>query len=240
MKIPILYEDKDIVVINKPAGLTVHPDGKNKDKTLVDWVVKQYPKSANVGEPLILKDGTIIKRPGVVHRLDKETSGVLLLAKTQPSFDFYKEKFRNREMRKVYHTFVFGEINEDEGKIDRAIGRSNKDFRRYSAQRGARGELRDALTEYNVLYHGKGYSFVSAMPRTGRTHQIRVHFKAINYPIIGDSLYAPSHKKDLGFKRVALHSFALSFEDRKGKEIVVKAPDPEDFKLAAKKIGLLK
>ena len=240
MKIVVLYEDKDIVVINKPAGLTVHPDGKTKEKTLVDWFAKKYPRSLKVGEPLVLTDGTVIERPGVVHRLDKETSGVLLMAKTQPAFEFYKNKFKNREMRKVYHAFVYGEVKEDEGKIDRPIGRSNKDFRRYSAQRGSRGERRDALTEYNVLFRGKGYSFISAMPRTGRTHQIRVHLMAINHPIVGDALYAPKHKKALGFDRVALHSYALSFEDRNGKEIVVKAPDPEDFKNAAKKIGLIK
>ena len=255
MKIPVLYEDKDIVVINKPTGLIVHPDGKKKtrcntgqpkcsetdrEKTLVDWIVKNYPRIKNVGEPLILADGTEIARPGIVHRLDKETSGVLLIAKTQPAFEFYKNKFRNREMKKVYHAFVWGEIKNDDGKIDRAIGRSNKDFRRYSAQRGARGELREAITEYNVLFRGKGYSFISAMPRTGRTHQIRVHLMAINHPIIGDSLYSPKHKKALGFDRVALHSFALGFQDRNGKDIIVKAPDPDDFKIAAKKIGLIK
>ena len=240
MKIPVLYEDKDIIIINKPVGLMVHGDGKTKEKTLVDWILKNYPKTKNVGEPIELPNGDLIPRPGIVHRLDKETSGVLLIAKTQPAFDFYKSKFQNREMKKIYHTFVFGEMKLDEGKIDRPIGRSSKDFRRYSAQRGSRGERREALTEYFVIFKGKRYSFVSALPKTGRTHQIRVHFMAINYPIIGDSLYAPTHKRDLGFKRVALHAYALSFTNRTGEEITVKASDPDDFKVAAKKIGMIK
>ncbi|MFZ2038952.1 MAG: RluA family pseudouridine synthase [Minisyncoccia bacterium] len=252
MKIPILYEDKDIAIINKPAGLMVHPDGKSKparpndsghsggEKTLVDWVLQKFPATKKVGEPITLTDGTVIIRPGIVHRLDKETSGVMIVAKTKAGFEFYKDKFQNREMKKVYHAFVWGEVKEDDGKINRPIGRSSTDFRLYSAQRGARGEIREALTEYNVLFRGKGYSFVSAMPRTGRTHQIRVHFKAVNHPIIGDALYAPKYRKALGFKRVALHSYAINFIDRQGKEITVKAPDPEDFKIAAKKIGLIK
>jgi 23S rRNA pseudouridine1911/1915/1917 synthase len=240
MNIPILYEDKDIIIINKPAGLTTHADGKTEEYTVAEWFAENFPASKKVGEPLLLADGTEILRPGIVHRLDKETSGVMLLAKTKPAFEFYKNKFKNREMKKIYHAFLWGELKEDEGKIDRPIGRSNKDFRRYSAQRGARGEVRNALTEYNVIYRGKGYSFVSALPKTGRTHQIRVHFMAINHPIIGDALYAPKYKKDLGFKRVALHAYALNFFDRKEKEITVKAPDPEDFKVAAKKIGLIK
>lgn len=239
MEIPIVYEDKNILIINKPAGLVVHPDGKTEEYTLVDWLLENYPKIKNVGEPLVLSDGTEIPRPGIVHRLDRETSGILLITKNQKAFDFYKNKFKNRDMKKIYHAFVYGEIEEDEGKIDRPIGRSNKDFRRYSAQRGARGEMREALTEYRVLHRGKGFSFVSITLKTGRTHQIRVHFLAINHPVVGDSLYAPKIKKALGFKRVALHSYALSFTDQTGEERVVKAPDPEDFKSAAKKIGLI-
>jgi len=240
MKLPVLYEDKDVVVVNKPAGLIVHPDGKNKEKSVVDWVLKEYPKAKNVGEPLILADGTKVLRPGIVHRLDKETSGVLLITKNKKAFEFYKELFQEHEMKKVYHAFVFGELKEDEGKIDRPIGRHSSDFRLWSAQRGARGTLRDALTEYRVIYKNKGFSFLAIKPKTGRTHQIRVHMKAINHPILGDEYYAPSHVHDLGFKRLALHAYSLSFITLKGEPVTVKAADPADFKVAAKRIGLVK
>ena len=94
MKIPILYEDKDILVINKPAGLVVHSDGRTKEKTLVDWILKKYPKTKKVGEPITLNDGTVLKRPGIVHRIDRDTSGVLVIAKTQPAFLFLKKQFQ--------------------------------------------------------------------------------------------------------------------------------------------------
>jgi 23S rRNA pseudouridine1911/1915/1917 synthase len=239
MEIPVLYEDKNIVIVNKPAGLVVHGDGKIDEYTLVDWILEKYPKMKNIGEPLVLADGTEIVRPGIVHRLDRETSGVLLIAKTQKAFDFYKDKFKGRQIKKIYHAFVWGEMKEEEGKINRPIGRSSSDFRRFSAQRGARGEMRDALTEYRVLHRGKGFSFVSITLKTGRTHQIRVHFSAINHPVVSDTLYAPNMKKQLGFKRVALHSYAISFIDQNDKEVTVKAVDPADFKVAAKKIGLI-
>lgn len=228
----ILYEDKDVVAVNKPSGLVVHSDGKTVEETLVDWVLKKYPETKEVGEPTRSARGEIIYRPGIVHRLDRETSGVILIAKNQKSFESLKAQFQNHEISKTYHAFVNGEIKTREGEINRPIGRSNKDFRMWSAQRGARGELREAVTNYKVLDVGKGYSFIEAHPKTGRTHQIRVHFKAINYPLVADSLYAPTVENTLGFKRLALHSASVSFHDMKGNIYTVEAPYPKDFKQA--------
>lgn len=238
-QITILYEDSDVVVINKPSGLIVHPDGKREEESVIDWVIAKYPEAKKVGEPLELASGTLIYRPGIVHRIDKETSGALLIAKNQEAFYALKKQFQERDIAKRYHTFVYGSVKLDRGTIDRPIGRSSGDFRKWSAQRGARGEMRDALTDFTVLTRTKEVTFVEARPRTGRTHQIRVHFKAINHPIVSDPLYAPNHKGMLGFERLALHAYALEFTNPKGELISVTAPYPEDFDKAIKAIQAL-
>ena len=242
MKITVLYEDKDVVVINKPAGLNVHPDGKTKEKTLVDWILKKYPRAKKVGEPMILEDGTEIFRPGIVHRIDKETSGALIIAKNQESYNFLKSQFQDRKVHKVYNAFVYGNVKEDRGMIDRNIGRSPNDVRKWSAQRGARGELRESITYYRVLKRSNGITFVEAMPKTGRTHQIRVHFKAIDHPVLKDFLYATGfllkQKNQLGFKRLALHAKELEITIPSGKLLNITAPYPDDFKFAMKKMGV--
>ena len=228
----ILYEDKDIVAIDKPAGLVVHSDGKTVEPNLTDWILKKFPKSKDVGEPIQTTDGKIISRPGIVHRLDRETSGVMLVAKTKQGFECLKKQFQDHDIKKEYHAFVYGEMKNENGIIDRPIGRSKSDFRQWSAQRGARGEMREAITEYEVKEKASGYSYVAGFPKTGRTHQIRVHFKAINYPLVADSLYAPKRENTLGFTRLALHSYRITFTDTKGKTETVTAPEPADFKRA--------
>lgn len=227
----VLYEDQNMVAINKPAGLVVHSDGKTKENTLADWVLEKYPETENVGESIETKDG-IIKRPGIVHRLDRETSGVMLVAKNNEAFLNLKEQFQNHQISKKYEAFVYGNVKNDEGVIDRPIGRSKSDFRKWSAQRGARGEMREAVTEYKVLKRSNDYTLIEALPKTGRTHQIRVHLKAINYPIVGDALYASKKENTLGFDRVALHSKEIRFKDLGGKEHTVIAPYPKDFSKA--------
>ncbi len=229
MEPTILYEDSDVITVNKPAGLVVHSDGKTDELTLVDWLLSKYPEIKDVGEPGRTSNGEIIARPGIVHRLDRQTSGVMLIAKTKESFEKLKKQFQEHKIQKIYHAFMFGEIKTEKGTIDRPIGRSTKDFRRFSAQRGARGEMREAITDYKVISTKNGYSFVEVNPKTGRTHQIRVHFKAINYPLVGDSLYAPGHDNTLGFTRTALHSYKVTFSDTKGQSHTVTAPYPEDF-----------
>lgn len=237
-KITILYEDKDIVAINKPSGIVVHPDGKSKGPFLTDWILKEYPKTKNVGEPVETKDYGVIERPGIVHRLDRDTSGVILIAKTKKGHAHLKEQFQERTLTKKYLAFVYGEIKDRFGIINRPIGRSPADFRRYSATRGARGEMRDAETWYELLAYRVGYSFVEVEPKTGRTHQIRVHFKAINHPIVCDGLYAPEKEPALGFKRNALHAYSIEFMNTLDKKILVKAPIPADFKEALEELGI--
>jgi 23S rRNA pseudouridine1911/1915/1917 synthase len=235
-KITILYEDKDIMAIDKPAGLVVHSDGKTAEPSVSDWIVKKYPELVSVGEPWESPDGALIPRPGIVHRIDRETSGVLVICKNQKSFEKMKSKFKDREVEKSYYAFVYGEMKDTRGTINRPITRSRKDFRLWSAQRGGRGEEREAVTDYVVLERGNGFTFVEARPKTGRTHQIRVHFKAINYPVVCDRLYAPKREAALGFGRLALHAAKISFEFG-GKQIIIESPLPADFKLALKAIS---
>jgi len=235
----ILFEDKNIVAINKPAGMLVHDDGSGDKNTVVDWVLKKYPEIASVGEEVRIRTGEVVKKPGIVHRLDKETSGVLIIAKNQETFRCLKEQFQEHKIQKTYQAFVYGNIKEDQGKIDRPIGKSNKDFRKYSAQRGARGTLREALTLFKVLKRSKEVSLVEVYPQTGRTHQIRVHFKAIHHPIVADRLYAPKGQKLLGFQRVALHARAIGFRDINDREISIEAPYPADFEQALVELGTL-
>lgn len=232
MQIKIIFENSEVLVINKPAGLVVHADGRTKEPNLCDWILKNYPKLKNVGEPLIFQNGTEIKRPGIVHRLDRETSGALIIAKTQKSFLNLKEQFQNKEIKKIYNTFVWGKMREEEGIIDRPIGKSSKDFRQWSAQRGARGVLREAITEYKVLKSNGEFSYLEINLKTGRTHQIRVHMKAVNTPVVGDKLYAPKRDLALGFERVALHAHSVEFYLMSGEKIKIEAKLPKDFKKA--------
>lgn len=235
MKIKILYEDSNILVIDKPSGISVHPSDtlrtyggiRNKEKFITDWVLKNYPKTKNVGEPL-----GEIKRPGIVHRLDNETSGVMLLAKNQKAFEFLKSQFKNREVKKTYHAIVSGFVKNDRGIVNKPIGRSPKDFRRHLAGRGARGELREAETSYKVLKRFQApqkFTYLEIHPKTGRTHQIRVHMKFLNHPIICDSLYNPDGLCPKGISRMALHAKSIEFKDLKGKTIKVESVIPKEF-----------
>ncbi len=261
LSVPVLYEDSDVLAVNKPAGLIVHSDGKTKEPALTDWILENYPDIKGVGEPMriesriknqesgiknksdsspdldsrfVIRDSTQIDRPGIVHRLDRETSGVLVIAKNQKAFEVLKKQFQEREMEKTYRAFVYGEMKNDSGIIDRPIARSTGDFRKWTAERGKRGEEREAVTEYKVLARYNGFSFLDVHPKTGRTHQIRVHLKAISHPIVCDKLYASKKECALGFSRLALHAFSLKFKLPSGKEMTVEAPYPEDFKNAIK------
>lgn len=250
LPIEILYEDSHILAINKPAGLMVHDDGRSEGPLLTDWLVKKYPRIKNVGETMLTPEGEEIKRPGIVHRLDRETSGVMLIAKTKKGFEHLKTQFQARTIRKKYLAYVWGEFNDDFGTINRPIGRSGSDFRKWSAQRGIRGETREAETYWTrlktfsapvefVVKNKKGveeklirqekFTLVEAEPKTGRTHQIRVHMLAIHHSVVGDSLYSEGKPMALGFKRTALHAKSIEFQDMKGKTIKVEAPLPGDF-----------
>jgi 23S rRNA pseudouridine1911/1915/1917 synthase len=253
----IIFENANLLAINKPAGLVVHGDGKTEEPTLCDWLLEKWPEIRGVGEPLVLTNVPkgVIDRPGIVHRLDRDTSGVMIVAKTQESFLFLKKQFQEREIAKTYRAVVWGLVkgdtagsndSGDRGIIDRPIGRSKTDFRRWSAERFARGELRPAVTEYKVLQrieHAEpsagetkdqkkiphNFTYIEAYPKTGRTHQIRVHFKAISHPIVCDTLYAPNHPAVLGFGRTALHAYRIKVTDLDGTEREFEAPLAADF-----------
>ena len=234
MELPILYEDNDMVAVNKPSGVMTHADGRSKEVTAADWFAAKYPESSMVGETQRLQDGTELLRPGVVHRLDRETSGVLLFAKTKEAHAHLKEVFQTRQAEKNYCAFVYGVPKEEKGTVEFSIGRSRKDFRLRSAQPKAKGLLREALTHYKVLTSTDTHSFLKVVPKTGRTHQIRVHLKAIHHPVVCDPLYAPNHACDLGFSRLALHAYSLTIPTLEGKEVTITAELPLEFKEALK------
>ena len=235
-EIKIIYENEEVLVVNKPAGLVVHSDGKTNEPTLVDFILENYPNIKDVGEPAVY-DGKEIARPGIVHRIDRETSGVIVIAKTQESFLNLKKQFQDREITKTYNAFLYGVLKDKSGTINLSVGRSKSDFRQWSAQRGARGELREAVTHYKVLEENKDFTYVEVNPKTGRTHQIRVHFKAIDHPVVCDKLYAPKRACELGFERLALHASTLSFRLQNDEIITVEADLPEDFKQALSMIA---
>ena len=229
----------------------MHGDGKTDEKTLTDFLIEKYPKMADVGEPLEIRMAgglsKFVPKPGIVHRLDKETSGVMVIAKTQKAHAFFKKQFQEHEIKKIYHCFVYGWLKEDSFEVDAPIGRDSGNIRRWTCGKNVRGTLRDSQTKFNVLarfgnkkYEGKGstedgvFSFVEAIPRTGRTHQIRVHIKSVNHPIVSDSLYAPSRPKSLGFSRLALHARSLELVLPNGKSHIEVAPYPSDFEKALK------
>ncbi|HEY4500782.1 MAG TPA: RluA family pseudouridine synthase [Candidatus Paceibacterota bacterium] len=219
----ILYEDADIVAIAKPSGLLTHrappkpgegvSDGKTKEETAEDWFKEKYK----------------VQDAGYAHRLDRGTSGVLVFAKNATAYEFLRKAFHDREMKKTYLALVYGILKEKKGTIDFDIGRSRKDFRLRSAQPKAKGRLRDALTNYEVVGETGEYSLLKMSPETGRTHQIRVHLKAIHHPIICDPLYAPNHQPALGITRLGLHAYSLDIPLPSGGRIAITAPIPDDL-----------
>ncbi len=238
-----LYEDEHVVVISKPAGLMVHPDGRSKETTVVSWVKRNYPEIKDIGEVFHFEEGgkkKEIARPGIVHRLDKDTSGVLLICKTEEGFRKLKAQFKNHTVKKVYRALVWGHIKQDTGIIDAPIARSKSDFRARTVpnhfDEDARGTEREAVTRYKVLekfFLGKKdkkmpVTYVELLPLTGRTHQLRVHCKTMRHPMIDDKLYGPEDKPEV-LGRTALHAFRLTFVSPKAGLQTVECPLPEDF-----------
>jgi 23S rRNA pseudouridine1911/1915/1917 synthase len=242
----ILYEDTDVLVINKPEGWMVHEDGKTEGSPLVvDWFLARVPEAKGVGEVGYSPKGVELNRSGVVHRLDRETSGVLILAKNQTAYQFLKQQFKDRNVYKEYRAFVYGRLHDRWGTINRAIGRSAKDHRVRSAMRGAKGLLREAITDFERIgigeYEGESFSYVKLVPKTGRTHQLRVHMRAIDRPILNDELYAPhviSKSNNLGLTRMALHAHVLELALPNGHTERFIAPVPQSFEEAAELIAV--
>jgi 23S rRNA pseudouridine1911/1915/1917 synthase len=234
MEPSIIYENRDVLVINKPAGLIVHSDGRTEESSVADWVLEKYPILKDVGEPWVSPQGEVVPRPGIVHRLDRTTSGIMVIAKTQEAFQFLKEQFQDRAIVKTYDAFVYGHPKEDAGMIEAEIGRTKKKPRKWIAS-FAYGKKRAAITEWKVLGRyadpktKESVSRIEVQPKTGRTHQIRVHLKAIHHPIVCDHIYAAKRPCLLGFQRPALHARSLAFTLPGGEQRTFDAPLPEDF-----------
>jgi len=226
----ILFEDEILLVLDKPSGLVVHSDGRTEETSVIDWLRSRNPELEGVGGEHTLDSGRYVERFGLLHRLDRDTSGVLLVAKTTEAFYFFQRQFLDRTTEKTYRAFVSGTPPKKEGIIDSPIGRSRSDFRQWAVGEDARGTLRKALTEYRVLASSKQFSEVECSPKTGRTHQIRVHLKSIGCPILGDRRYAGG--EGLGFTRLALHAWKISLTYPDGKKKTFEASFPDDFKEA--------
>lgn len=222
MEPTIIYEDDAILVLNKPSGLIVYPDGKHAYPALSEWL-DTYKKTGGFSEFHF------------VHRLDRETSGILVVAKTEAAHATLKEQFAERDIKKTYRAFVYGGLKDDRGIIDKPIGSARGGLGPRSATR-PHGTQREAITAYSVRARGADATYVDVFPKTGRTHQIRVHFSAIQHPVLCDVLYAPTRAPLLGFKRLALHALSITFIHPNGKEMTLEAPLPQDFLAAEKKL----
>lgn len=240
----IIFENDEVLVVNKPYGMLVHEDWQKADRTLVDWFLARCPQAKGVGEQTATPDGKPLERSGVVHRLDRETSGVMILAKTAEAHAHLKSQFHDRLAQKEYRAFVYGRMHERWGTINRPIGRNTQNFRLRSAQRGAKGVLRSAVTDWERIasgeYEGEAFSYVKLLPKTGRTHQLRVHLKAIDRPIVQDVLYSGKNRENsnnLGLDRLALHAHILELTLRGGEHERFIAPVPLEFERAAESIA---
>jgi 23S rRNA pseudouridine1911/1915/1917 synthase len=224
----IIFEDLDIIAINKPAGIQIHPSGSEKNNTLTNWLIGYLPEIKTVHDDSM--EGYL--RPGVVHRLDKDTSGITILAKNMPAFLELKKIFKDRLADKTYIAIAEGIFLEKTGIIDKPLAKSTDYKRQIVARNNTKTTIRNAETHYNVLKEYEKYSFVELNPKTGRMHQIRVHLASIGHPIIGDNVYAKRKNDDVSLaaaKRQLLHAKAISFElfDKKHS---FETPIPDDFK----------
>lgn len=187
----VIAEEESFLVLYKPAGIAMHPAGNSRQKTVSDWISTIYPQILGIGEDK--------KRPGMVHRLDKDTSGLVLIAKSNTAFKGLKRLFQERKIQKTYFALVYGNLSSASGQVDLPIGRVKGEKKRAvpAGKREFGGELREASTEYALHTRYTGYDFLSVKPKTGRTHQIRVHLSAIGHPIVGDRLYRfKEHRHD--------------------------------------------
>lgn len=224
MEIPVLYEDETLIAINKPGGLQVHPAGNASMKTVAHWIFTKYPEVRGVGENAL--------RPGIVHRLDRETSGVLVIAKTKAAFFALKELFQNRSIEKTYIALVYGHMPELSGKIDKPLIQRSGELKRFVVETQHIPEAaREAVTFYRVIVRYQDFDLLEVTPKTGRTHQIRVHLAFFGCPVVGDKLYAwkPMRRGEKLFSaRQMLHARRLRFE-LFSKRYVFEAPLSEDF-----------
>lgn len=227
----ILHEDESLIVVDKPPGLTVHPGAGRTSGTLVHRLLARYPELEGVGGP---------GRPGIVHRLDKDTSGVLVVARTASAYRALQRSFASREVDKRYLAVVYGRPSPERGEIDAAVGRHPERRRQMAVLPAERRGARRALTRYRTLAEGGGVTLLELAIETGRTHQIRVHLKHLRHPIVGDPLYGEARWKGLAgpvqrplreFPRPALHAWRLAFtHPTTGERAAFEASVPEDLK----------
>lgn len=226
INLSIIYEDEDLLVINKPKGMVTHPAPGNVNGTLVNALLYHYKELSNLGGKI---------RPGIVHRLDKDTSGVMLIAKNDQIHNYLKDEFKHRRIIKEYLAISEGRFTNSKRIIEAPIGRHPENRKRMDVVEGGR----DAKTHVKVLrtfeFKDNYYNYIKAFPVTGRTHQIRVHLSYLGCPIIGDEVYGKGKKKKgktphFNINGQALHAFKLKFyHPRKKKELIFKAPLPEYF-----------
>lgn len=221
----VLYEDADLLVVDKPAGMVVHPAAGNWRGTLVNAVLHHCPELAEVGG---------MGRPGIVHRLDKDTSGVILVAKNDAAYRALQAQFKARQVQKTYLALVFGRLAPAQGEIDAPIGRDTRDRKRMAVAPPGGG--RPALTRYETLEvfsvpaAGTRLSLLACQPLTGRTHQIRVHLAHVKHPIVGDTTYGARRRPPVPCPRQFLHAQRLRFRlPATGAEVEFGAPLPEDL-----------
>lgn len=215
--VDVLYEDSDIIVVNKPKGMVVHPANGNPDGTLVNAVMAICKDSlSGIGGEI---------RPGIVHRLDKDTSGVIIVAKNDKAHINMSEQIKNHEVEKTYIALVKGFVKENEATINMPIGRSTKDRKKMAVNKNGK----NAVTHFKVIERFKNYTLLEVKIETGRTHQIRVHLSEIGYPIVGDVAYS-NGKNEWGIEGQCLHARSLKFKHPiTGKEMFIEAPLPEYF-----------
>jgi 23S rRNA pseudouridine1911/1915/1917 synthase len=221
----VIYEEPEFAVVLKPAGLIVHRPrlrkGNSDEAALTDWLLQKYPEVGTVGD-----DPS--ERPGIVHRLDKETSGVLIVPRTEEAFRFFKEQFQAHTIKKTYLAVVHGELPET-GTVDRAIG-----IKDGSVKRSVHSEkfAKPAVTKFRRIRSweegGTAFSLAEVFPETGRTHQIRVHLASIAHPIVGDPLYGKK-KEPVWATRLMLHAAALEFTAPSGRTLRIEAEMPREF-----------
>ena len=225
MALDIAYEDEDVIVINKPKGLVVHPAPGHSDDTLVNGLLYA------LGDDLSGINGEL--RPGIVHRIDKDTSGLLAVAKNDFAHTFLASQLKDHSMHRVYEAIVCGNLKEDSGTVDAPIGRHPTDRKKMCV---TPRNSREAVTHWEVVARYRGYTHVRCKLETGRTHQIRVHMAHIGHPILGDTVYG--HKsKELGQDSQCLHAGSLCFaHPRDGRPVMVFAPLPEYFTQVLEKL----
>ncbi|NTW89715.1 MAG: RluA family pseudouridine synthase [Candidatus Moranbacteria bacterium] len=223
LSLPIIFEDDDLLILSKPFGVQMHPGGNDRTYTVANWIAATRPEMAMVGGDPI--------RPGIVHRLDRNTSGVVVLAKTDESCDVMREAFRERKTEKAYLALVVGHVPDEEGKIDYPLAQRTGTLQRQAVKdpQSFDGEMKEALTEYRLKHRYAEYDLLEIFPKTGRTHQIRIHLAAIGHPVLGDSLYGGRRMRREGMpRRQLLHASRIAFPFKDGIR-VYEAPLPADF-----------